>query len=60
MPVTGYACDVACPKCGARIGEACTFKHWNTGQRIATFYCRERHEAMRHTAPNRLAHGQEG
>lgn len=40
---TGYACDVACPKCGARIGEGCTFKHWDTGQRIATFYCRERY-----------------
>lgn len=40
-----YANVVACPKCGAQPDRSCTFKHFATGQKIETFYCRERHQA---------------
>jgi hypothetical protein len=41
-----YADAVPCPKCGAKIGASCTFKHWDTKQPIATGYHSERIAAL--------------
>jgi hypothetical protein len=46
-PASPYADHVACPKCGAPPGRSCTFVHFATKQRIATFYHPERIEARR-------------
>jgi hypothetical protein len=40
--VSPYADAVPCPACKAKIGETCTFIHFATRQRIATFYHPER------------------
>jgi hypothetical protein len=46
-PGSPYADRVTCPKCGALPGRSCTFVHFATRQRIATFYHPERIEERR-------------
>jgi len=47
--------DVPCPSCGAKPDAPCTFIHWQTKQRLSTFYHPERiqvdHARARKAAP---------
>ncbi len=47
MTLSPYADAVPCPTCKAKVGETCTFVHFDTKQRIATGYHPERIKARR-------------